>query len=54
MHQLPEWRDPRGGSFPIPIRDILEAEGWAEPDIHAVLAELESAEAGRGILRGRS
>lgn len=53
MHELPEWRDPRGSALPISIREILQGEGWTEAEIQAVLAELDSAQSGRDILSGR-
>ncbi len=33
---LPEWRDPQGSSMPIPIRDVLAAEGFGDDEIRAV------------------
>ena len=42
MHKLPEWQDPDGSAIPISFRDILEAGGESEDEIHAVLKELHS------------
>ena len=42
MHKLPEWRYPDGSSFPIKIREILEAQGEDEVEIRAVLRELHA------------
>jgi uncharacterized phage-associated protein len=42
MHKLPEWRDPKGRSIPIKIREILEAGGEGEEEILAVLNELRA------------
>jgi uncharacterized phage-associated protein len=40
MHQLPEWRDPKGTSIPIELRDILKAGGESDEDIRAIIREL--------------
>ncbi len=42
-HELPEWRDPHGSSFPIDPADILRAAGRSEQDIHAVEINAEAA-----------
>lgn len=43
-HSLPEWRDPRGSSLPIEIRDILLGEGFSEDEAHEVLETLNAEE----------
>ena len=43
-HTLPEWRDPKGSSLPIDIRDILLAEGFSEPEAREVLDSLQAEE----------
>jgi uncharacterized phage-associated protein len=40
-HKFPEWKDPRGSSLPIDVRDILLALGEPEEEIEATVAELE-------------
>jgi uncharacterized phage-associated protein len=40
MHRLPEWKCPEGSSVHISIREILEAQGEDEVEIHAVIKEL--------------
>lgn len=42
MHKLPEWKDPKGTSIPIRIRQILEAGGESEKEICAVIDELRA------------
>jgi len=42
LHTLPEWKDPRGSSLPIHIRDILKAGGEDESEIRAIIRELTS------------
>ena len=41
-HQFPEWEDPRGSSRYIPIRNILERNGRTEPEVEAILSELDA------------
>jgi len=43
-HTLPEWRDPKGSSLPIEIRDILLAEGFSESEAREVLDSLQAEE----------
>jgi Antitoxin SocA-like, Panacea domain len=43
-HTLPEWRDPKGSSLPIDIRDILLAEGFSESEAREVLDTLQAEE----------
>lgn len=43
-HTLPEWRDPKGSSTPIEIRDILLSEGLSEDDVREVLDALRAEE----------
>jgi uncharacterized phage-associated protein len=43
-HTLPEWRDPKGSSLPISIRDILLAEGLSENDVKQVMETLGAEE----------
>lgn len=50
-HTLPEWRDPRGSSLSISIRDILSSEGFSEADIQEV-EEALAAEALADVLEG--
>jgi len=40
-HTFPEWRDPRGSSIPINVREILEALNESPDEIQATLAEIE-------------
>ena len=40
MHQLPEWKNPHGTSFPIRIGAILKAGGEDDEEIRATLREL--------------
>jgi uncharacterized phage-associated protein len=42
VHTLPEWKDPKGGSMPIHIREILKAGGEDESEIRATIRELRS------------
>jgi uncharacterized phage-associated protein len=42
VHTLPEWKDPKGSTLPIHIRDILKAGGEDEAEIRATLRELRS------------
>ncbi|HZR33315.1 MAG TPA: Panacea domain-containing protein [Terriglobales bacterium] len=50
MHKLPEWHDPKGSSFPIRIRQILEALGQNQEEINATLRELRSMRTAEEIL----
>ena len=43
-HSLPEWRDPKGSSLPIEIRDILLGEGFSEDEAREVLETLNAEE----------
>ncbi len=43
-HTLPEWRDPKGSSLPIDIRDILLAEGFSESEAQEVTDSLQAEE----------
>lgn len=42
VHTLPEWKDPKGSTLPIHIRDILKAGGEDETEIRATIRELIS------------
>jgi uncharacterized phage-associated protein len=42
-HRLPEWRDPRGSSFPIDPADILREQGWSEAAIRRAAQDAERA-----------
>jgi uncharacterized phage-associated protein len=42
-HELPEWRDPRGSSYPIDPADILRAEGRPEEEIQRIATEAEES-----------
>ena len=41
-HSLPEWRDPKGTSVPIPFEEILKAEKKTRGDIKAITEEAEA------------
>jgi len=41
-HELPEWVDPCGSSFPIEYRDILAAGNKTEAEIAEIESELEN------------
>jgi uncharacterized phage-associated protein len=41
-HKLPEWRDPKDSSVPIPFEDILRAERVPEETIDAIADEAEA------------
>lgn len=41
-HDLPEWRDPSGSSFPIDARVILREAGRSDEEIEDVAAQVES------------
>ena len=41
-HGLPEYRDPKGSSVPINLRDILMAEGLSKKDAQAIMNALEA------------
>jgi len=41
-HTLPEWRDPKGTSFPIPFEDILTAAKKTAEDIKAIADNAEA------------
>jgi uncharacterized phage-associated protein len=43
-HSLPEWRDPKGSSLPIEIRDILVSEGFTDSEAAEVLDTLMAEE----------
>ena len=43
-HTLPEWRDPKGSSVPIEIRDILLSEGRSDNEVREVLDALGAEE----------
>ena len=43
-HTLPEWRDPKGSSLPIQIRDILLGEGFSEAEAREVVDTLNAEE----------
>jgi uncharacterized phage-associated protein len=42
-HELPEWRDPRGSSYPIDPTEILRAEGRSEEEIQRIASEAEES-----------
>ena len=41
-HRLPEWKDPKGSSHPISIREILLAGGYSEEDVDEIEDALEA------------
>ena len=41
-HELPEWQDPKGSSFPIHYKDILEGEGMTPSETASIVDEIES------------
>ena len=41
-HTFPEFEDPQGSSKVIPIRAILERNGTTEPEVNAILAEMDA------------
>lgn len=42
VHELPEWKDPKGSAIPISYADILKAGGRSEKEIGAIESELEA------------
>jgi len=41
-HDLPEWRDPKGSSLPLHLRDILLHEGLSDADADALEEDLKA------------
>lgn len=41
-HTLPEWHDPHNSSVPIPVRDILIAEGLSVEEAEAIEAAVDA------------
>ncbi len=41
-HELPEWHDPEGSSWPIDVREILEDAGKSPQEIEDIAAQAES------------
>lgn len=41
-HHLPEWRDPKGSSIPIPLPSLLNVLHFSKEDIERIESELES------------
>ena len=41
-HIFPEFEDPQGSSKVIPIRSILARNGTTEPEVNAILAEIDA------------
>lgn len=50
-HELPEWEDPDGSSYPIDPRDILKAEGKSDHDIEITVHEAEEVYLFKRFLR---
>jgi len=46
----PEWEDPQGSSYPIPIERVLHAVGYREPSIRAVQEHLHEQANLRAVL----
>lgn len=44
-HTLPEWSDPQGSSFPIPIERILQVEGFSKEEIDEMLEAVRAEQA---------
>lgn len=42
MHELPEWQDPHGSSWPIDARIILREAGKSDEDIEQVASQAEA------------
>lgn len=40
-HDFPEWEDPDGSSQTIQIETIFQSNGMPEPDVEAILSEIE-------------
>ncbi len=53
-HDLPEWKDPHGSSIPIPISDMLKAQGSSDEDIDVLMKDLCAVEAADRVLGTRS
>lgn len=41
-HKFPEWQNPHGSSYPIPLRDILEKNDTPSDEADAILDELDT------------
>jgi uncharacterized phage-associated protein len=53
-HDLPEWQDPHGSSIPIPISDVLRAQGSGDDEIDAIMRDLAAANAADDAFGSRS
>lgn len=42
VHTLPEWKDPKGSAFPLPIADILRAQHKPAEEIRAIEEDLKA------------
>lgn len=42
VHTLPEWKDPNGSAFPIPVADILKAQNKPAEEILAIEEDLKA------------
>jgi len=49
-HKLPEWKDPDGSSLPIPMSEILAAEGFTKDDIEGIESALATEEAAQALI----
>jgi uncharacterized phage-associated protein len=52
-HSLAEWKDPGTSSLPIPVREILMAQGQSKEEAEQSLADFRAAEKADCILGGR-
>jgi len=53
-HDLPEWKNPEGSSVPIPIAEILRAQGASEDEINEALRDLNAAESANNAFGSRT
>jgi uncharacterized phage-associated protein len=52
-HDLPEWKHPNDSSIPIPIEEMLRAQGESEDEIEEVMRDLRAADAADVALGSR-
>jgi uncharacterized phage-associated protein len=52
-HNLPEWKDPGNSSLPIPVQDILKAQGESDKEVEETLLDCAAAQKADSILGGR-
>lgn len=41
-HELPEWQDPKGSSFPIDYKDILQGAGMTPSETASIIDEIDN------------